>query len=130
MMFNSAAKDSPILSQYWRKFECWLCGVVLHGGSDKLKLSQEFTAARQTLKNDPNQFYLQLFNLGIQSGHTITTKDYCTRLLRSLQNLIDQHDHEYSTIQDAVTHAGKLWQTLDKNKVYQELKKTRKKTYK
>ncbi len=129
-MFNSAVKDSPILSQYWRKFECWLCGVVLHGGSDKLKLSQEFTAARQTLKDDPNQFYLQLFNLGIQSGRTVTIEDYYIRLLKPLQNLMNQHDCEYPTIQDAVMHAGKLWQILDKNKVCQELKETRKKTCK
>src|SRR5436190_5457331 len=76
--YNSATKASPVLSQHWRKFERWLREVVLHGGSDKLKLSNEFTAARQTIKEDPNQFYLQLFNLGIQSGRTVTTEDYRT----------------------------------------------------
>jgi hypothetical protein len=119
---NSAMKDSPILSQHWRKFERWLRDVVLHGGSDKLKLSKEFTAARQMLKEDPNQFYLRLFNLGIQSGRTVFTEDYRTRLLKPLQNLMDQHDRDYPTVQDAVTHAGKLWQTLDKDKVRLELK--------
>src|SRR5436190_18947749 len=84
--YNSATKASPILSQHWRKFERWLREVVLHGGSDKLKLSNEFTAARQTVKEDPNQFYLRLFNLGIQSGCTVITEDYCTRLLKPLQN--------------------------------------------
>jgi hypothetical protein len=120
--FNSAAKDSPVLSHHWRKFERWLRDVVLHGGSDKLKLSKEFTAARQLLKEDPNQFYIRLFNLGIQSGRTVSTEDYRTRLLKPLQNLMDQHDREYSIIQEAVTHAGKLWQTLDKEKVRLELK--------
>ena len=56
--YNSATKASPVLSQHWRKFERWLCEVVLHRGSDKLKLSNEFTAACQTIKEDPNQFYL------------------------------------------------------------------------
>ena len=56
--YNSATKASPVLSQHWRKFERWLHEVVLHGGSDKLKLSNEFTAACQTVKEDPNQFYL------------------------------------------------------------------------
>src|SRR5204863_280874 len=51
--YNSATKASPVLSQHWRKFERWLHEVVLHGGSDKLKLSNEFTAARQTIKHDP-----------------------------------------------------------------------------
>jgi hypothetical protein len=125
--FNSAARGSPILSQHWRKFEHWLRDVVLHGGSDKLKLSKEFTAARQTLKEDPNQFYLRLFNLGIQSGRTLSTEDYRTRLLKPLQNLMDQHDREYPTIQDAVTHAGKLWQTLDKDKIRQEIKEEKEK---
>src|SRR5947207_6833880 len=125
--YNSATNASPILSRHWRKFERWLREVVLHGGSDKLKLSNEFTAARQTVKEDPNQFYLQLFNLGIQSGHTVITKDYRTQLLKPLQNLMDQHDREYPTIQDAVAHAGKLWQTLDRDKVRQELKEDREK---
>jgi hypothetical protein len=124
---NSAAKDSPILSQHWRKFERWLRDIVLHGGSDRLKLSKEFTAARQTLKEDPNQFYLRLFNLGIQSGRTASTEDYRTRLLKPLQNLMDQHDREYPTIQDAVTHAGRLWQTLDKDKIRLELKEEKEK---
>ena len=118
---NSAAQDNPDLSHHWRKFERWLRDVVLHGGSDKLKLSKEFTAARQLLKEDPNQFYLRLFNLEIQSGRTVSTEDYRTRLLKPLQNLMDQHDREYPTIQHAVTHAGKLWQTLDREKVRLEL---------
>ncbi len=40
---------------------------------------------------------------------------------------MNQHDCTYPTIQDAVTHAGKLWQTLDKNKVHQKLQKNKKK---
>jgi hypothetical protein len=127
--FNSASKDSPILSHHWRKFEQWLRDVVLHRGSDKLKLSQEFTAARQTLKEDPNQFYIRLFNLGIQSERTVTTEDYRTRLLKPLQNLMDQHDREYPTIQDAVTHAGRLWLTLDREKIRQEIKEEREKAH-
>lgn len=125
--YNSTTQASPILSRHWRKFERWLCDVVLHGGSDKLKVSNEFTAARQTSKEDPNQFYLRLFNLGIQSDRIVTTDDYRTRLLKPLQNLMDQHDREYPAIQDAVTHAGKLWQTLDQDKLRQEFKEDKEK---
>src|SRR5204863_1693534 len=127
--YNTATNASPILSRHWRKFERWLREVVLHRGYDKLKLSNEFTAARQTVKEDPNQFYLRLFNLGIQSGRTVITEDYRTRLLKPLQNLMDQHDREYPTIQDAVTHAGKLWQTLDRDKIRQEIKEEKEKAY-
>src|SRR5438045_9577118 len=76
--YNSATQASPILARHWRKFKRWLYEVVLHRGSDKLKLLNEFTAAHQTLKEDLNQFYLQLFNLGIPSGHTLTTEPYTT----------------------------------------------------
>src|SRR5216117_277092 len=106
--FNSAAQDNSDLTHHWRKFERWLRDIVLHGGSDKLKLSKDFTAACQMLKEDPNQFYLRLFNLEIQSGHTVFMKDYRTRLLKPLQNLMNQHDCEYLIIQHAVTHAGQL----------------------
>src|SRR5438045_9174874 len=54
-------------------------------------------------------------------------EDYCTQLLKPLQNLMDQHDHDYPTIQDAVTHAGKLWQTLDKDKIHQEIREEKEK---
>jgi len=101
--------------------------TVLHQGSDKLKLSSDFTATRQSINEDPNQFYIQLFNLGIQSGRTVTIEDYRTRLLRPLRNLMDQHDREYTTVTDVVTHAGKLWQTLDRDKLRQELKEDREK---
>ena len=40
---------------------------------------------------------------------------------------MNQHDHEYLTIQNVIAHAGKLWQTLDRDKVRQELKENRKK---
>jgi hypothetical protein len=122
---NSAIEATPILSQHWRKFERWIRDIVLHGGSDKSKLSNEFTAARQTFAEDPNQFHLRLFNLGIQSGRTVTIEDYRTRLLKPLRNMIDQHDREYHTVQDVVTHAGKLWQTLDKEKLRKEMKEER-----
>ena len=36
---------------------------------------------------------------------------------------MNQHDHEYPTIYHAIIHAGRLWQTLDKNKLHQEIKK-------
>lgn len=35
---------------------------------------------------------------------------------------MDQHDRHYSTTQDAVTHAGKLWHTLDQEKILREIK--------
>ena len=47
--------------------------------------------------------------------------------VKPLQNLMDQHDREYLTIRHAVIHAGKLWQTLDRDKLRQEIKEERKK---
>ena len=126
-MFNSVTKNSLVLSHHWWKFECWLQDIILHDDSDKLKLSKKFIAAYQFLKEDSNQFYLRLFNLEIQSEHTISMKNYCTRLLKSLQNLMNQHDHKYSIIQHAVIHADKLWQILDKEKIHLEFKKKKKK---
>ena len=41
---------------------------------------------------------------------------------------MNQHDHEYLIIQNAIAHADKLWQTLNREKIHQELKKDRKKT--
>ena len=81
---------------------------MLHENSDKLKLSKEFIITHQLLKKDLNQFYLRLFNLEIQFRCVIFMKDYCTRLLKSLQNLMNQHDHEYLTIQNVITHTDKL----------------------
>src|SRR5438045_7120409 len=66
--YNSATNASPILSQHWCKFKQWLCEVVIHRGSNKLKLSTEFTAACQTIKADPNQFYVHVSNSRIQSA--------------------------------------------------------------
>jgi len=45
--YNSNARDSPVLTFHWHKFEKWIRDVVLHGDSDKKKLSEEFTAVRQ-----------------------------------------------------------------------------------
>ena len=81
---------------------------MLHEDSDKLKLSKEFIITHQLLKKDLNQFYLRLFNLEIQFRHAIFTEDYQTRFLKLLQNLMNQHDHEYFIIQNVVAHAGKL----------------------
>ena len=81
---------------------------MLHDSSDKLKLSKEFTITHQLLKKDSNQFYLRLFNLRIQSEHTVSTEDYYITLLKSLQNLMNQHDHKYSIIQNVITHTDKL----------------------
>jgi len=106
--FNSAAKNTLILSCHWQKFKNWLQDVVLHEDSDKLKLLKEFITAHQFLKKNLNQFYLRLFNLEIQSECAISMKDYHTRLLKSLQNLMNQHDHKYLTIQNVIAHADKL----------------------
>ena len=81
---------------------------MFHKNSDKLKLSKKFITAHQLLKKNLNQFYFKLFNLEIQSEHAISTEDYCTRLLKSFQNLMNQHDHEYLTIQNVITHTDKL----------------------
>jgi hypothetical protein len=124
--YNSTVQAHPAISHHWRKFKRWIQSVVLHGDSDRLKLSNEFTTARQRITEDPNQFYLRLFNLGIQSSRPVNIEDYRTRLVRPLQNLINQHDRVYSTVQDIVAHAGRLWQTLDPEKVRQEIKEYRK----
>jgi len=50
------------------------------------------------------------------------TKNYHTKFLKSFQNLMNQHDHKYFIIQHAVTHADKLWQILDREKICLELK--------
>jgi hypothetical protein len=120
--YNSTVRAHKAISTHWRKFRRWIQNVVLRGDSDRLKLSSEFTTARQRPSEDPNQFYLRLFNLGIQSGRSVDVEDYRTRLVKPLQNLINQHDRAYPTVQDIVAHAGRLWQTLDPNKVRQEIK--------
>jgi hypothetical protein len=125
--YNSTVRAHPAISAHWRKFKRWIQNVVLHGDSDRLKLSNEFTTARQRTNEDPNQFYLRLFNLGIQSGRSVDVEDYRTRLVKPLQNLINQQDHVYPTVQDAVAHAGRLWQTLDPDKVRQEIRDAREK---
>ena len=56
-------------------------------------------------------------------------EDYHTQLLKPLWNLMDQHNREYSAIQDAVTHAGRLWQTLDQDKLCQEIKEEKEKAH-
>ena len=106
---NSTAQNNSDLSHHWQKFKHWLQDVVFHDDSDKLKFLKEFIAAYQLLKEDFNQFYLRFFNLEIQSECIIFMKNYHTRLLKLLQNLINQHDHKYFIIQYAVTHADKLW---------------------
>lgn len=123
--YNSVIQAHQAISTHWRKFKRWIQNVVLHGDSDRLKLSSEFTIARQRASEDPNQFHLRLLNLGIQSGRSVDVEDYRTRLVKPLQNLINQHDRTYPTVQDIVAHAGRLWQTLDPNKVRQEIKEER-----
>lgn len=120
--FNSNTKDSPALTFHWRKFEEWIRDVVLHGDSDRKKLSEEFTTVRQRMNEDPNEFYLRLSNLGIQAGRVVTVEDYRTRLLRPLLNLMNQHERQYTSTKDVVLHAAKLWNSLDPNKVRQEIK--------
>ena len=120
--YNSNARDSLVLTFYWRKFEKWIRDVVLHGDSDKKKLSEEFTAVRQRMNEDPNEFFLRLSNLGIQAGRIVTVEDYRTRLLRPLLNLMNQHERHYSATKDAVLHAAKLWNSLDRDKIRQEIR--------
>jgi len=126
--YNSTVQAHQAISTHWRKFKRWIKDVVLHGDTDRLKLSSEFTTARHRVSEDPNQFYLRLFNLGIQSGRSIDVDDYRTRLVKPLQNLINQHDRTYSTVQDLVAHAGRLWQTLDPNEVRQKIKEDKERT--
>ena len=115
---------SVILSHWW-KFKHWIKDIVLHRDSDHLKLSNKFTTAHQHMNEDSNQFHLHLFNLKIQSEHTVSIKNYKTCLIKLLQNVIIQQDCMYFTVQDLVAHAGKLWQTLDSDKVWQEIKNER-----
>ena len=81
---------------------------MLHESSDKLKLSKEFIITHQLFKKNLNQFYLRLFNLEIQFRCVIFMKDYHTKLLKSLQNLMNQHNCEYLIIQNTVAHTDKL----------------------
>lgn len=115
--YNSTVGVYPAISTHWRKFKRWARDTVLHGDSDRQKLSKEFTTARQRLDEDPNQFYLRLLNLGTLSGRTVDTEEYRTRLVMPLQNLINQQDRLYATVQDVVAHAGRLWQTLTPGKI-------------
>ena len=57
------------------------------------------------MNEDSNQFHLCLFNLEIQSEHTVNIEDYKTHLIRLLQNVIIQQDHMYFTVQDFIAHA-------------------------
>ena len=123
--YNSIVLAHPTISSHWRKFKRWIQSVVLHGDSDKLKLSAEFTMARQRPNEDPNQFYLRLFNLGIQTSRTVDIEDFRTRLVKPLQNLLLQHDRTYPNTQDIVVHAARLWQTMDPEKIKQEIKEDR-----
>ena len=123
--YKSIVLAHPTISSHWRKFKCWIQSVVLHGDSDKLKLSAEFTMARQRPNEDPNQFYLRLFNLGIQTSRTVDIEDFRTRLVKPLQNLLLQHDRTYPNTQDIVVHAARLWQTMDPEKIKQEIKEDR-----
>ena len=123
--YNSIVLAHPTISLHWRKFKRWIQSVVLHGDSDKLKLSAEFTMARQRPNEDPNQFYLRLFNLGIQTSRTVDIEDFRTRLVKPLQNLLLQHDRTYPNTQDIVVHAARLWQTMDPEKIKQEIKEDR-----
>jgi hypothetical protein len=120
--YNSITRAHPVIMSHWRKFKRWAQDTVLHGDSDRLKLSSEFTAARQRFNEDPNQFYLRLFNLGIQSNRKVDTEDYRTRLIKPLQTLIDQQDRTYLSIQAIVAHAGRLLQTLDHDKIRKDVK--------
>ena len=122
-MFSNVVKDISVLSHYWWKFKNWLQDIVLHRNLDKLKLSKKFTVAHQFLKKNSNQFYLKFFNLEIQFRHVIFMKDYYTRFLKSLQNLMNQHDYEYFIIQNVITHADKLWQSLNREKICLKFKK-------
>ena len=124
--FNNIVQNNSDLSYHWWKFKCWFQDVVFHENSDKLKLSKKFIITHQLLKKDFNQFYFRFFNLEIQSEHIIFTENYHTRLLKSLQNLMNQHDCEYSIIQHVITHADKLWQILNREKIHLELKKKNK----
>ena len=120
--FNSVMLNHSAISSYWWKFKHWIKNIVLHEDSDHLKLSNKFITAHQHMNKNSNQFHFYLFNLEIQSEHIVNIKNYKTCLIRFLQNIIIQQDYTYFTIQDFITHADKLWQTLDLNKVHQEIK--------
>ena len=124
---NSIVQNNSDLSHHWQKFKHWFWNVVLHDDSNKLKLSKKFTVAHQLLKKNFNQFYFRFFNLEIQSECIIFMKNYCTKFLKSFQNLMNQHDHKYFIIQHAVTHANKLWQILDRKKIHLKFKKKKNK---
>ena len=129
MTYNTIVRAHPAIATHWRKFKRWIQDVVLHGDSDRQKMSSEFTMARQRVTEDPNQFYLRLLNLGIQSDRPVHIQDYRTRLVKPLLTLINQQDRTYTRVQDLVGHAGRFWQTLDLNKLRQEIKEERSQRY-
>ena len=81
---------------------------MLYENSDYLKFLNEFITICQCVNKNSNQFHLHLFNLEIQSEHTVSIENYKTHLIRSLQNVIIQQNHMYSTVQDLVIHADKF----------------------
>ena len=50
--------------------------------------------------------------MGIQAGRTVDVEEYRTRLVMPLQNRIDLQDRSYSTVQEVIAYALKIWQTL------------------
>ncbi len=123
--YNSATQLHPGISTHWRKFKRWAEDTVLHQGSDRQKAAMDFTTARQRVEEDPNEFYIRLFNLGVQSKQEVTVEGYKTRLVGPLLNLLNRSDRTYKTVQDVVTHAARLWHTLDPEKVRQEIREDR-----
>jgi hypothetical protein len=78
------------------------------------------------MNKDSNQFHLCLFNLEIQSECTISIKDY-----RTVSDQISTKYHQSARLhvlykfKISVAHVNKLWQTLDSDKVCQEIKNKR-----
>ena len=120
--YNSTLTTHPAISTHWRKFKRWIRETVLHGDSDRQRLSKEFTTARQRLTEDPNQFYLRLLNMGIQAGRTVNIEEYRTRLVMPLQIRLDEQERSYATVQDIAAHAGRLWQHLTPAKIRREIR--------
>jgi len=129
--YDSVVQDYPALTTHWRKFKRWIKNVALQGNADQLKISNDFTTTRQRVDENPHQFYNRLYNLGMQSGRTISIEDYRTRLVKPLQNLIHQHNRNrtYPDLQELVADAGWLWQSLNPDKVRQEIKEDKERAY-
>jgi hypothetical protein len=109
--YNHIVEVFPAIENHWRKFTRWAKEAALHGESNRLEQLRIFTKTRQRASEDPNEFYIRLSQLGIQSGRKVTVEGYRNRLIKPLKKLINRQGRTYLTLQDIISEAGRLWYT-------------------